>query len=254
MTLLAVERIKLFSTRSPWWCMAAAVALVVGFGALLTLAIGTDGDPPISAGVAVMGNGFGLVLMMVMAALAVTTEYRFGTMRPTFLAIPRRTPALLAKTAVVATVAGVVGSLTALAAWGLAYVMQPGAALALGTEQEYRIVLGMGLYWMFAAVTAVAIALLVRQTAAALAIIFTWVFVVESLIPVIPSVGETVGLWLPFLNAGANFLWGGLPEGEIGTPLPGEMPFSPWGSLLYFAGIAVALLVAALVTTKRRDA
>ena len=43
---------------------------------------------------------------MVMATLAVTTEYRFGTIRATFQAVPNRTRTLLAKTTVVALFAG----------------------------------------------------------------------------------------------------------------------------------------------------
>ncbi len=36
MTLLNVERIKLSSTRSPWWCAVAAVVLSVGLTALFS--------------------------------------------------------------------------------------------------------------------------------------------------------------------------------------------------------------------------
>jgi ABC-2 type transport system permease protein len=35
MTLLAVERLKLFSTRSPWWCAATAWVVSIGFAALI---------------------------------------------------------------------------------------------------------------------------------------------------------------------------------------------------------------------------
>ena len=36
MSVITVERIKLFSTRSPWWCMIVAAVLTVGFAALTT--------------------------------------------------------------------------------------------------------------------------------------------------------------------------------------------------------------------------
>ena len=35
MTLLAVERIKLFTTRSPMWCTLAALVVTIGFAALI---------------------------------------------------------------------------------------------------------------------------------------------------------------------------------------------------------------------------
>ena len=36
MSVITVERIKLFSTRSPWWCMVIAAVLTVCFAALTT--------------------------------------------------------------------------------------------------------------------------------------------------------------------------------------------------------------------------
>src|SRR5690625_4977373 len=109
MNLLAVERIKLFSTRSPWWCMVVALALTVGFSALLASLY--EGTMSITA--TQSGSQLGLMVVMVLAALSVTTEYRFGTIRSTFLAVPGRTPALLAKTAVVGILALLIGEVAA---------------------------------------------------------------------------------------------------------------------------------------------
>ena len=88
MTLLAVERIKLFTTRSPWWCALITLAVTMGFTALITgLA---DANDRITVSSTEFGYTFGLAVIMVLAALAVTTEYRFGTIRTTFQAIPHR--------------------------------------------------------------------------------------------------------------------------------------------------------------------
>lgn len=48
MTLLAVERIKLFTTRSPWWCALITLAVVVGFAAIFAGAA-PSGNSPTSA-------------------------------------------------------------------------------------------------------------------------------------------------------------------------------------------------------------
>src|SRR4051794_8177113 len=108
MTLLAVERIKLFTTRSPWWCALITLVLTIGFAALV---VGNSNDQEIPATVAStqFGYAFGMAVIMVLAALAVTTEYRFGTIRTTFQAVPHRTSALLAKTTVVALLALLIG-------------------------------------------------------------------------------------------------------------------------------------------------
>ena len=44
MTLLNVERIKLFSTRSPYWCLVAIAVAALGFSTLFGL---IDAAPPL---------------------------------------------------------------------------------------------------------------------------------------------------------------------------------------------------------------
>src|SRR5438270_6632113 len=143
MTLLAVERIKLFTTRSPWWCALIGTALVVGFSALI--AANWSGPVPMSLAASQFGSTFGLVVIMVMAALAVTTEYRFGTIRATFQAIPNRTAALLAKTTVVSLLALVIGEIAAFGALGMAKLIKPSPELALSSAADWRNVAGTGL-------------------------------------------------------------------------------------------------------------
>ena len=111
MTLLNVERIKLFSTRSPYWCLAAIAVAALGFATLFGLVENGDAAIPY---LFLRGVGLGMSIYMVLAALAVTTEYRFGTIRNTFLGVPRRPRVLLAKTVLLALIGAVVGLLAAL--------------------------------------------------------------------------------------------------------------------------------------------
>ena len=69
MTLLAVERIKLFSTRSPWWCAALAVGLPLTYTGLSA----ASSDEGLSVAGAMAGHQFGLMVVLVMAVLAITT-------------------------------------------------------------------------------------------------------------------------------------------------------------------------------------
>lgn len=257
MNLLAVERIKLLSTRSPWWCMGVAVLLTVGLTTAVSFAVATQPGAHVefTPAFAQFAYSLGLVVMMVMATLAVTTEYRFSTIRTTFLAVPHRTKILLAKVAVVALVAGVVGELAAVGSWGIAYLVLPGAPLELDTAQDFRSTFGVGLIYLLSAVIAVAVGLLVRHTAGALAAIFVWLFLLENLLPVIPRIGDDIQDWMPFAH-GNNFLVAGVPpSGEDGVPVIEGLPFGgAWGSLAYFAAVAVGLLAVALVLAHRRDA
>jgi ABC-2 type transport system permease protein len=251
MTLLAVERIKLFSTRSPYWCTALAVILGAGLTAIIA---GTTDNGQMSIGLTQFGSSqLALSVVLVMAALAVTTEYRFSTIRATFLAVPNRTSALVAKTVVVAFIAGVLGEIIAFGSWGLAKLLSPASDLAINTGAEWRHVAGVGLLFAIGSILAIAVGILVRQTAGAVAILLVWNMLLEDLIGIIPKVGDDIQAWLPFQNA-RHFL-------ALGGTDPAESPaaavafkLSQWGSLGYFAGIAVALLVVALFVAKRRDA
>jgi ABC-2 type transport system permease protein len=237
--LLAAERIKLLSTRSPWWCAVLAVALVTGVTGLAVLTSEADAGPvPPQLGAFVLQAG--MVVVMVMAALSVTTEYRFGTIRTTFQAAPRRTAVLLAKTAVVAAAAAVVGLVAAFASWALVAVLRPAQALPLDTEEAWRAVAGAGPAFAVAAVLAVAVGTLVRHSAGAVAVLLVWALLAENLLAQLPGVGEHLAGWLPFANL-TGFLAGGTP-------------FGPWGSLGWVAAVAAALLTVALVVAGRRDA
>ena len=251
MTLLAVERIKLFSTRSPYWCSALALILGVGLTAIIA---GTSDNGQMSIGLTQLGSSqLALAVVLVMSALAVTTEYRFSTIRATFLAVPNRISALVAKTVVVAFIAGVLGEIIAFGSWGLAKVMSPASDLAINTGAEWRHVAGVGLLYGIGAILAIGVGILVRQTAGAVAILLVWNMLLEGLIGIIPKVGVKIQAWLPFQNANHFLQIGGGDAAE--QPGAGiDFKLSQWGSLGYFAGIAVALLVVALIVAKRRDA
>jgi ABC-2 type transport system permease protein len=254
MTLLAVERIKLFSTRSPWWCAALAIVLTVGFTGL---SIGnTDSDLYIDVASTQFGYQFGLAVVMVLAALTITTEYRFGTIRSTFQAIPHRTPALLAKTAVVALTAGILGLICAFGSWALGTALKPTANLALDSAPDWRTVAGVGLVFALAAIIAIAVGIMIRHTAGAVALLLTYALAAENLILLIPDIGDDIHQWMPF-NVANRFLTGN-PEPstrpEYAGPPPSDSTLDPWWALAYFAGVAAVLLTTALVTAKRRDA
>ncbi|MBA8827324.1 ABC-2 type transport system permease protein [Saccharopolyspora lacisalsi] len=244
MTLLAVERIKLFSTRSPWWSMFLALALTIGFAGLM--ATQASANSPMGVSTTQIGYQFGLMVIMVMAALAVTTEYRFGTIRATFQAAPNRTRVLLAKTAVVAALALVIGEIAAFGSWGVSWVLAPVSDLALATAEQWRLVAGVGLVFMGAAVFSIAVGILLRQSAGAVTLLLIWSMLVEQLIRLVPTFGSDLQEWMPFTAAG-RFLTGSNRFTE-------SAPLGPWASLAYFFALAVVLLIIALVTANRRDA
>jgi ABC-2 type transport system permease protein len=253
MTLLAVERIKLFTTRSPLWCTIIALFTTIGFAALVS---GLDTSNPVTVASTQFGYNFGLVVVMVMAALAITTEYRFGTIRATFQAVPNRNAVLLAKTGVVALFAGVIGLIAGFGSVAISKLVRPGADLAINTAFEWRAVAGVGLVFAIASVIAVSIGSLVRHSAGAISILLIYTQLVEPLVRIIPKVGATIQHWMPFYVAN-RFLTGNAditnrPVGE--GPQPSESTLNPWLALAYFAAIAAVFLIVALTAANKRDA
>lgn len=246
MSLLNVERIKLTTTRSPWWC--AAVAAFIGFGwALMFALIYRSGQPteaPVYGPSLIVGGAanLGLYVVMIMAALSITTEYRFGIIRTTFQAAPHRWQVLGAKAAFLGFVALVLGEIFAFGAIGIAKVLNS-TPLSLSGSDAWREVAGIGVIYALAAILAVAVGALLRQSAGAVAILLLFPLLVESLIGLIPKVGDDIQHWMPFLNA-SNFLSSSGGSGFMG----------PWYSLLYFAGVVAVIFGIAVVAITRRDA
>ena len=249
MNLLAVERIKLFSTRSPWGCAVLAIVLTVGFSALF-MAPGED----IEVFQTQNAYQFGLAVVMVLAALTITTEYRFGTIRSTFQAVPQRTPALLAKTAVVSLTAGIIGLVCGFGAWGLSTLLKPTANLALDSAQEWRNVAGLGPVFALTAIISIAVGIMIRHTAGTITLLLIEMMLVESLFVALGDTGKDIHKWLPFSGMANRFLFAGSRPDGAEAAQASVSTLDPWWALAYLAAIAAVLLTTAIVTAKRRDA
>lgn len=255
MSQLNVERIKLFSTRSPYWCLGGVVLASAAFAVLFGLI--QDGRNAITGSI-LAGVGLSQAIFMVLAALAVTTEYRFGTIRTSLLAVPNRTTVLLAKTVLLAVIGAVVGLVCAFGAFFLGETLANNPPLPLALEGEtWRVVAGHGAIFAISAIIAVAVGTLVRQSAGAITILILWVVMIEQLITIIPTVGENIGPYLPF-TAGNRFVAQTVEiPGDLGQAMGnalGPQVLTPVQGLLVFAGYAVVLWIVALVVLRRRDA
>lgn len=250
MTAINVERIKLFSTRSPYWCLLGIVAAAVMFALMAGL---IDHGSQAQVAFALSGVSIGQSVFMVLAALAVTTEYRFGTIRSTFLATPHRTSVLLAKTVLLALMGAVVGFVCAVGAFELTALLAARPPLPLTLSGElWRVVAGHAALYAVAAVIAVAVGSLLRHSAGAIAVLLLWPLLLEGLIGIIPKVGDKIGPWLPFRAAGAFVAdtRAGIPQ-QLAVSTNGP---SPIGGLLVFLGYAAVLWLIAAILLRRRDA
>ncbi|WP_410627071.1 hypothetical protein [Amycolatopsis sp. cmx-8-4] len=256
MHLVASERIKLFSIATPWACgLFAVVALVAP--AVLTALTATESRLPPTVASTQFGFQLSLVAVLVLAALSVTSEYQSGTIHGTFQGVPSRWPALVAKAAVVAGYAFLLGEAAAFLAWLVARILAPDADLALDSVADWTIVAGTGPVFALAAVCGVGVGLLVRHTAGAVALLVGYPLMAENVITLIPRAGLAIHRWLP-LNAVTKFLSG---SGEANAGRDGgnaatlsDSPLSPGWALAYFGAFAVLVLVAGITKARRRDA
>ncbi len=263
MGVLAAERIKLTSTKSPWWCTAVIVVLGLGLAAVIgvtsKLSLEAVGDPmsPEGPGVepflpsladAVSGvTGFGVLVLMVLAALAVTSEYRFGIVRTTFQAVPRRDLVLGTKAGLIGVFGAVLTFVLTFGAYAIAKATagsEAGALLTLSGADAWRTIYGVPIYALLCVALAVAVGSLVRQSAGAISLLLLWPLLIESLFALFGKVGREIQPFLPFANAN-HFL--GSDQGI-------EWHWGPWGSLIYFVAFVAVVFGAALFVVNRRDA
>jgi hypothetical protein len=246
---VSAERIKLFTTRSPAWSVAGATALSLALAAVQgRTAYALN---PLDPGTAALGVAvFGVPVLMILASMTVTGEYRTGLIRTTFLANPRRTVVLIAKTVVASSFSAAAAAVMAFSAIVVARVAADpvaGAALSPASAATWRVVGGLALYAAVAAVLGVAAGALLRFAAGAVAVLLLWPLVAEPILANMPSVGTAVGPWLPFVNM-FRFL-------DVGWLYPTfAMPWGPAGSLLYFVAVVAAVWAGAAVVLARRDA
>ncbi|MGB3352353.1 MAG: ABC transporter permease, partial [Mycobacterium sp.] len=145
--VMNAERIKLTTVRSPLWSAAAAALLSFGIAALQA-ATAYDYQSLTAADAALGVAVFGVPVLMVVAAMTVTGEYRTGMIRTTFMASPNRTLVLIAKAVVAAVFSGITATVMVLGSLLVARVgLDPdavGTTAAIALYAALAAVLGVG--------------------------------------------------------------------------------------------------------------
>ncbi|PSR60075.1 ABC transporter permease [Nocardia sp. MDA0666] len=252
MGVVAAERIKLTSTRSPWWCSAIVVALGLGLAALIAgvsrASMGHENESTLTTAGAMVGvSGFGVMVLMIMAALTVTSEYRFGIIRTTFQATPNRSLVLTTKALLTGAYAAVLTFVLGLLAYLIAKPLagDAGRQMSLNSDADWRALYGLAIYAFLAVILSVGVGALVRQSAAAISLIVLWPLLIETLLGSFGSFGRSVQPFLPFANINRF-----LGEGASAA----HWHWGPWGGLVYFIVFVAVVFGAALIVVDRRDA
>ncbi|MEE1737879.1 ABC transporter permease [Streptomyces sp. BE147] len=242
---VACEWTKLWSVRAPWLCLLAGLA-ITGVHTFYYASIARINDHPIepvgnAAASSVVLTQFAVVIL---ATVAVTSEYATGTVRASLLWVPRRQRVQAAKALVAAGVscaAGIVYAIVGAAvAWG---AFDGRASFEAGTA--LRQVLSIGLYQALVAALAVGAAFATRHPAGALSILVTLLWALPSVL---------LGLGGPALAAVNDYLPHGAGDHlvRVGTEAP-YTPTTATATAIVVAWAAAAHLIG-LYVLRRRDA
>jgi ABC-type transport system involved in multi-copper enzyme maturation permease subunit len=207
-----------------------------------------------------IGAFVGLIVLIVLATLFITAEYRRGLIRTTFAASPRRGRVLAAKALVIAAVtfvAGLAGAAVALPLGAHVLRANGNAIYPASTLTEVRLIVGTAALLALAAVLALAIGAILRRSAGAVtaviaAIVLPYLLAVASVLPT----GATQ--WLLRLTPAAAFA---IQQSLIQyhqvsaayTPGNGYFPLAPWAGFAVLCGYTAFALGLAAFWLHRRD-
>ena len=235
------ELLKVRSTRT-------TVGLLLGMAALILLFVLLTGLLASVVSLSTAENqrellGIG-ALAGVFSALAgvllVTSEYRYGTIRPTILFTPHRARVLAAKV-IAATLAGIAfGVVGEALGWAIGYATLSGRGitLALNTGDDAQLVLGALAGIALWGAMGAGLGTILRNQVGGVITLLAWGFVVNPLLfGLVPSVGR-------FMPSYAQDSLIGLTTRHLLTPVAGGIVLVGWAALLAAAGLAV---------TARRD-
>ena len=251
---LRSEFTKIRSVRSTYWTLLALIVVTVGIGALACVAAasrpgdvrGPFFDPTQHS---LVGLILGQLIIVVLGALTVTSEYSTGMIRTSLTVQPRRGTVLAAKGVVFTVVALVTGLVASFLSFFIGQAILSGKHLnaSLGDPGVLRAVIGGGLFLAVCGMLAFGLGTLLRHTAAAISAGIGLLFVLFVLVNFLPSSWQDhVDKWVPF-NAGSQ-IWS-----TVSQPGSPHM-FAPWTGFAVFTGYAVIAIIAGAVTFLKRDA
>jgi ABC-2 type transport system permease protein len=243
--LVRSELLKQRTTRASLVLLASMTGLILLLILLHVLSLSSADLANADGQLKVVGWGttVGALFAALLGAMSITGEIRHGTIRPTFLAVPRRERVVAAK-----LVAGAVtGVSVGLLAEGLAAGIEAvglsarGIQIHLGAGDYLELLLGgAGSAGLFA-MLGVGVGAVVRQQVGAVVGLCVWLLLIETtLIGNVPSAGK----FAPGAAAGAL-------AGAIQTQVPSKLVAPGLGVLLLAVYAAIGAGTGTILTARR---
>jgi ABC-2 type transport system permease protein len=249
---LRSELTKILSVRSTYWTLLAFVAASIAWAVLDCAGIASHGHGPgfNAAEASLTGQvALGELIIVVLGALVITSEYSTGMIRTSLAVMPRRGVLYAAKAITFAAVTLTVSLVTSFVAFFVGQAIlsskhynttltQPGVLRAVLLSAAIVTVFGLFAYGAGA---------IIRNTAGAISAILGFIFLIPLLAQALPNAWfADLQRWLP----GGGALE---PIARSTPPIDGHL-FSAWGEFAVFSGYAAVLLAVGAWLFIRRDA
>ena len=234
---IRAEIIKVRSTRTTLGLVLGMIAIILLFVILTAwlTSVGEMSGREQQRNLFAIGSFAGLFAALA-GIMLVTGEYRFGTIRPTYLFTPKRSLVLVAKV-VAAVIAGfvfaVVGEILSVGVGGV-ILDQRGISVALSHHDYTLITIGTLIGTALWGGIGVGLGMIVRNQVGAIIGILAWGFVIQNLLfNLVPSVGR----WTP--DQAQNGLMG-LTDAHLLDPGVGGATLVFWTVVICVAGAVMA--------------
>jgi ABC-type transport system involved in multi-copper enzyme maturation permease subunit len=280
---IASEFTKLRSVRSTYWTIFALVVLSVGIAAIAGAAAASDINNNVSnkAGfdatqASLIGFfEFGQLVIAVLGALAITSEYSTGMVRTSLTAQPRRGVVYAAKLIAFTSVTLVISVVTSFIAFFMGQTLLSGTGVSASVFHSTRVplsffqngpestgkllgyvtvspgtvltaIIGSALFVTVVALIAFGLGAIIRHTAGAITSVIGLMFVVPVIVQVLPQTWRDD--LMRFLPDAAGRV--------VSVTLPGQNMhlWSTWPQFLVTLAYAVALLGIGAYLFRKRDA
>ena len=250
---LRSELTKILSVRSTYWTLLGMVVASIGWAVLDCLGTvahgagqGFDAAQASLTGQVALGE----LIIVVLGALVITSEYSTGMVRTSLAVVPRRGVLYAAKAIVFAAVTLTISLVTSFLDFFVGQAIlaskhydttltHPGVLRAILLSAAIVTVFGLLAYGAGA---------IIRHTAGAITAILGVIFLIPALAQALPtSWFQAIVRWLP----GGQAL---MPIARASSVPPGNHLFPAWGEFAVFSGYAAILLALGAWLFIRRDA
>jgi ABC-2 type transport system permease protein len=247
------EFTKIRSVRSTYWTLLILVLVTIGLGTLACAGAASHAQGISRADFDAVqrslgGLYLGQLVIAVLGALTITSEYSTGMIRTSLAVQPRRGTVFAAKALVFAAVSLVTGLVACFASFFIGQAILSGHHLSvtLGQPGVLRAVIGGALFLVVCGMLAYGLGAILRSTAGAITAAVGLLFVLSILVNFLPQSWQVgVDKWMPAI-AGSQ-IW------VIKNP-PANHLFSAWAGFGVFAAYAAIAIVAGLILFRGRDA